>query len=104
MRVDVETQYAVKNPWERCMNMSCIDRLETGAWHKLRLVKSGPRIHGSINGGTVFDFRDSSTDNNGPVLNGGRLFLRQMYKTSIIYRDLAVYSRGEESGIRKPIP
>ncbi len=93
MRTDVETQYMGKNPWGTQLVMGCIPRLKEGEWHRLRLVKVGNRIHGSINGKTVFDRKDDSNSQNGPVLDFGRIGLRQMYKTSMRYRNFVVYEK-----------
>ncbi len=93
MRTDVETQYMGKNPWGRQMLMGCIPRLKEGEWHRLRLVKVGNRIHGSIDGTTVFDVKDDPKTQHGPVLDFGRIGLRQMYKTSMRYRNFVVYER-----------
>jgi hypothetical protein len=57
------------------------------------LVKSGHRIHGSIDQKTVFDVMDDTSANNGPVLNYGRIGLRQMYDTAMRYRNLVVYEK-----------
>ncbi len=92
MRRDVETQYLTKNPWGRRLSYGCIPRLDA-QWHRLRFVKVGRRMHGSIDGRTVFDVTDDPLANNGPVLNFGRLGLRQMYKTTMRYRNLSVHTR-----------
>jgi len=93
MRRDLETQYLAKNPWGWKMHYGCIPRLEENRWHRLRFVKAGPRLHGSIDGRTVFDVTDDGSGNSGPLLNFGRIGLRQMYKTRMSYRNLAVHER-----------
>ena len=93
MRRDVETQYLAKNPWSWKMHYGCIPRLEEDRWHRLRFIKAGPRLHGSIDGRTVFDVTDDGLGPNGPALNFGRIGLRQMYKTTMRYRDLHVWTR-----------
>jgi hypothetical protein len=93
MRRDVETQYFAKNPWAWKMHYGCIPRLEENRWHRLRFVKAGQRLHGAIDGRTVFDLTDDGLGNNGPALNFGRIGLRQMYKTTMRYRNLAVHER-----------
>ncbi len=93
MRKDVETQYFHKNPMMRLLAYGVIPRLERNRWHRLRLVRLGRRLHGSIGGRTVFDVTDSPEDNNGPVYGAGRLALRQMYRTKMRYRDLTVWTR-----------
>ncbi|WKN44955.1 DUF1961 family protein [Tunicatimonas pelagia] len=93
MRTDVETQYVAKNPWHWRMHYSVFPRLEQNQWHRLRLVKIGNRLHGSINGETIFDVEDDASLNNGPVLSLGRIGIRQMYNTAMRYRNLVVYSK-----------
>ena len=94
MRTDVETQYVAKNPFGRRLHSACIPRLEQNRWYRLRFIKAGRRLHGSLDGQTVFDLSDNPFDNNGPVYNFGRIGLRQMYHTALRYRDLVVYQRG----------
>jgi hypothetical protein len=93
MRRDVETQYVSKNPWHWHMHYGCIPKLEVGQWHRLRFVKMGCRLHGSIDGRTVFDVKDDPLANNGSVLNFGRIGLRHMYNTAVRYRNLSVHER-----------
>jgi hypothetical protein len=95
MRTDVETQWVSKNPFARNLHSGCIPRLERDRWHRLRFVKVGNRLHGSINGKTVFDIRDDGFQNHGPVYNFGRIALRQMYKTRMRYRNLVMHTRNE---------
>jgi len=93
MRTDVETQWVSKNPFFRNLHSGCIPRLERDRWYRLRFVKVGPRLHGSIDGKTVFDVRDEPFQNHGPVYDFGRIALRQMYKTRMRYRNLVVHTR-----------
>jgi len=93
MRPDVETQYLAKNPFGRRLHSGTIPRLEQGRWYRLRFVKAGPRLHGSIDGRTVFDVTDNPYENNGPVYNFGRIAFREMYRTALRYRNLAVFQR-----------
>lgn len=93
MRTDVETQYVAKNPFGHRLHYGCIPRLEPHRWYRLRCLKAGPRLHGAIDGETVFDLEDDPFHNNGPVYNFGRIALRQMYHTALRYRNLVVYQR-----------
>jgi hypothetical protein len=93
MRIDVETQYLNKNPWGRNLYVGCIPLPGQNRWIKLRFIKSGSELFGSVDGRTVFDVKDDANENDGPVLNSGRIVLRQMYKTSIRYRNFVIYSR-----------
>lgn len=93
MRTDVETQYLAKNPFGHRLHCACVDRLKQNQWYRLRFIKAGNRLHGSLDGQTVFDVVDSSFANNGPVYNFGRIGLRQMYHTALRYRNLEVWQR-----------
>lgn len=93
MRADVETQYVAKNPFGHRLHYGCIPRLDPNRWYRLRFLKAGPRLHGAIDGQTVFDLNDDPFHNNGPVYNFGRIALRQMYHTALRYRNLVVYQR-----------
>ncbi len=93
MRADVETQVLVKNPWQHPLAFAVRPRLVQGAWHRLRFVKVGSRLHGAIDGQTVFDVQDEPWGGSGPVYNFGRLALRQMYHTTLRYRNFSVWTR-----------
>ncbi|MBL7697322.1 MAG: DUF1961 family protein [Chitinophagaceae bacterium] len=93
MRTDVETQYVNKNPWGKSLFVGCTERLPQNKWIKIRLMKSGKRISGYLDGKKIFDVEDSGFDNNGPLLNSGRVVLRQMYATSMLYRNFVIYQK-----------
>lgn len=96
MRTDVETQYVAKNPFGHRLHASCIPRLEQNRWYRLRFIVAGRRLHGSMNGRTVFDLTDNPYINNGPVYNFGRLGLRLMYATAMRFRNLSIWTRPTE--------
>lgn len=96
MRTDLETQYVSKNSWGKKMYYGCIPRFEQNHWYRLRFVKLGNRLHGSVDGKTVFDITDYPFINNGPVLNFGRIGLRQMYNTTMRYKNFIVYEKNGE--------
>ena len=93
IRTDVETQAVYKNPW-RHLYYGMIPKLEQNRWYRLRLVKIGNRLQGSLDGNIVFDVEDDPHANNGPAYNFGRIALRHMYSTTIRYRNLVVHERG----------
>jgi hypothetical protein len=93
MRTDVETQYVSKNPWAKSLYVGCTKRLEQNRWIKMRFMKTGNRISGYLDGKKIFDTVDSAFTNNGPVYNSGRVVLRQMYATSMMYRNFVIYQR-----------
>jgi len=93
MRTDVETQYVNKNPWGKSLFVGCTKRLEQNKWIKIRFMKTGNRLSGEMDGQKIFDVEDTGFDNNGPLLNSGRIVLRQMYATSMKYRNFKVYQK-----------
>jgi hypothetical protein len=92
----METQVIYKNPWGRHLYYGVIPKIEQHRWYKLRLVKMGSRLQGSLDGRVVFDLRDDASGHTGPVLNFGRIALRHMYHTTVRYRNLVVYERKTE--------
>lgn len=93
MRTDVETQYVNKNPWGKSLFVGCTKRLDQNRWIRIRFMKTGNRISGEMDGRKIFDVEDTAFDNNGPLLNTGRIVLRQMYATSMKYRNFTVYQK-----------
>jgi Domain of unknown function (DUF1961)/Concanavalin A-like lectin/glucanases superfamily len=93
MRTDVETQYVSKNPWGKSLYVGCVPRHEQNRWIKIRFIKIDNKLYGSCDGKTVFEVTDNAYDNNGPVLNSGRVVLRQMYNTAMRYRNFVIYQR-----------
>jgi hypothetical protein len=93
MRTDVETQYVNKNPWGKSLFVGCTQRLGQNKWIKIRFMKTGKRISGELDGRKIFDVEDTGFDNNGPLLNSGRIVLRQMYATSMMYRNFTIYQK-----------
>ncbi|RRJ95612.1 DUF1961 family protein [Opitutaceae bacterium TAV4] len=102
MRTDVETQYLSKNTVGWKLACRCVPRLEQHRWYRLRFIKAGNRLHGSFDGQTVFDLRDNPLTNNGPVYDFGRIALRQMYNTTLRYRNLVVWQRDNDGNSRTP--
>ncbi|MCF7837716.1 MAG: YesU family protein [Candidatus Marinimicrobia bacterium] len=93
-RHDTSTHLLVKNPWMYPLAFGCGPaRLAQGAWHRLRWIQEGPRLRGVLDGLTLFDVRDSARINCGPVYDFGRLALRCMWKTDLIFRNLRVWTR-----------
>lgn len=93
MRTDVETQYVSKNPWGKGMYVGSVPKLEQDRWIKIRFIKIDNKLYGSLDGKTVFVIKDNAFNNNGPVLNSGRVVLRQMYSTTMRYRNFVIYTK-----------
>ena len=91
-RMDMETQYLQKNP-ARNLYIGNIPSLEQDRWYRLRFIKEGDRLCGSIDGQTVFDVTDPPDDGTGASYSFGRIGLRQMFYTRMRYRNLVVYTK-----------
>ena len=100
MRTDVETQYVNKNPWAKSLFVGCTDRLEQHRWIKIRFMKTGNQLTGYLDGKLIFEVEDNAFDNNGPVFNAGRIVLRQMYATSMMYRNFEIYQKNENAPVK----
>lgn len=53
-------------------------------WHKLQMIQIDGKIHGAIN--------DSSRTNTGAILNYGQVALRCMVHTTMVFKNLKVYT------------
>ena len=95
MRTDVETQYLHKNPWGKGLYVGCLPRFEQNRWYKMQMIKKGKHLYGAIDGKLVFDVEEDPYDNNGPLLDRGRVVLRQMYHTAMRYRNFVTYTKNE---------
>lgn len=91
IRTDMETQSVYKNPWGKHLHLGVIPKIEQDKWYKLRMIKIGDRIQGSIDGKIVFDVTDHPDQHHGPVFNFGRIGIRHMYHTGVWHRNLVVY-------------
>ena len=65
------------------------------AVHAVRLIKDGAHIQLLVDGKVVIDFTDDGR-RYGPVLEGGKIGLRQMQWTEAVYRNFRVYELGEQ--------
>ena len=77
----------------RSLHAGSMPRLIQNRWHRLRFVMIGNRLQGSIDGNTVFDVKDNAFQRHGPILDFGRIGLRQMYQTTMRYRNIVVYEK-----------
>ncbi len=93
IRTDMETQSVYKNPWGKHLYLGVIPKIEQNRWYKLRMIKIGNRIQGTIDGKIVFDVTDHPDQHNGPVFDFGRIGIRHMYHTGVRYKNLVVYEK-----------
>ena len=95
-RNDRASHALLKNPWLHGLAFACQPNLiELDQWHTLEFLQEGERLRGAIDNLQIFDVRDSPNTNNGPILNCGRIALRCMIRSKILYRNLEVWNRSQ---------
>jgi hypothetical protein len=93
VRNDVATTFSRKNPFAfRNGFGSAPGPLEVGQWHRAQIVQQEGRIRGAIDGKILLEIDDSSYTNSGCILNYGHIAIRCMLHTSIVFRNLKVYT------------
>ncbi len=94
VRNDGESHALLKNPTMFPLAYRCfIEPQALGTWHRLELVMEGGRIRGAIDGRQVLEATDHSDVNSGPVYFGGRIAIRCMTRTKMLFRNLTVMTR-----------
>ena len=93
-RNDVASHYFKKNPYVWPLAYQCTPNLlSDGEWHRLDFLQEGSRLRGAIDGVTVFDCHDNSHVQNGPVYSFGRVAIRCMLRTHMLFRNLTIKNR-----------
>jgi len=93
MRNDVQNSVLAKNPFGFALSFSALDKpVEYNKWNKLQFLQIGNKLVGAINGIVMVEFTDNSFINNGPVLNSGRIAIRCMLHSKMLFRNLKVYN------------
>ena len=105
VRNDRISHAMIKNPWHRVMGFStrAADLYALNQWHRLQFLQQGNRLQCAVDGDLVLDMQDSSTDNNGPVLNCGRIAIRAMARTQIAFQNIKVFNRPADKLRTPPI-
>jgi hypothetical protein len=67
--------------------------LTMDTWHKIQFLQIENKIIGAIDGIIMFEVTDQGSINNGPVLDFGRIAIRCMLRTKMVFRNLKVYNR-----------
>ncbi|OAQ38947.1 hypothetical protein A5893_12985 [Pedobacter psychrophilus] len=100
MRNDLDNSAIVKEPWNYPMAFGSKSiPLTKDTWHKLQFLQIGNRLIGAIDGIIMFDCKDDGFINNGPVLDFGRIAIRCMLRTKMVFRNLKVYNKnGVQTG------
>jgi hypothetical protein len=96
MRNDVSNSALMKNPFLYPLAFSALNTpVEKNVWHKLKFLQIGNKLTGAIDSVKMVEFTDNSFNNNGPVYNFGRIAIRCMLHSKLLYRNLRVYNRNE---------
>ena len=94
MRNDHANSALMKNPFLYPLSFSALDTpVEKNVWQKLQFLQIGNKLTGAINGIKMVEFTDNGFDNNGPVYNFGRIAIRCMLHSKLVFRNLRVYNR-----------
>ena len=96
MRNDVANSALMKNPFLYPLSFSALNTpVQTGVWQKLQFLQTGNKLIGAINGIKMVEFTDDGFTNNGPVYNFGRIAIRCMLHSKLVFRNVRVYNRSE---------
>jgi hypothetical protein len=99
VRNDVASHAMVKNPFYKPVDFRVQGPLlEVDRWYTLEFRQDGSRILGAIDGMLVIDGTDDFSEGHGPLLSQGRLALRCMCRTDMVFRNLTVETKPRFSG------
>jgi hypothetical protein len=94
MRNDLDNSAFIKQPWNYPLAFGSQDApLTIDTWHKLQFRQIGNKIVGAIDGKIMFECTDDGFINNGPVMEFGRIAIRLMIHSKMVFRNLKVYNR-----------
>lgn len=94
MRNDLDNSAFMKQPWNYPLAFGSQETpLTMDTWHKLQFRQIGNKIVGAIDGKIMFECTDDGFINNGPVLDFGRIAIRLMINSKMVFRNLKVYTR-----------
>jgi hypothetical protein len=94
IRNDVATHAFMKNPYFRGLAYQTMpERLALDTWHRVQLRQDGGRWRGYVDGVRVFDVSDEVSAHAGPIYAAGRIALRNMRNTRMLWRNLRVMTR-----------
>lgn len=96
MRNDNQNSALMKNPFLYPLSFSALTiPVDHSKWHKLQFLQRGNRLIGAINGVITVEATDDGFTNNGPVYNFGRIAIRCMLHSKMLYRNLRVYNKAQ---------
>jgi hypothetical protein len=101
LRKDRTTSLFFKNPRLCARSYQVLpDSLPTNTWHRLRLIQDGRHFRGALNDYQVADFTEDPHDRSGGTYTYGHFSLRNMFKTSFLWRNLKIYIRPPRYEVR----
>lgn len=94
VRNDVSSHALIKNPWGKPIGYRCMTSpIDRSQWHKVQFLQEGAHIRCVMDGMVVIDTFDDATTNSGPVLSFGRIAIRCMVRTKVVFRNLKVFNK-----------
>lgn len=94
VRNDVASHALLKNPWGNPIGYRCMtEPIDRSTWHKVQFLQEGAHLRCIMDGMVVIDCVDNAFSNSGPVLNFGRIAIRCMVRTKVIFRNLKVFNK-----------
>ncbi len=96
MRNDVENSAMMKNPFLYPLSFGSLNTpVKHNVWHKLQFLQIGNKLVGAIDGLIMVEFTDDGFSNNGPVYDFGRIAIRCMLHSKLLFRNLKVYNQSK---------
>jgi hypothetical protein len=94
MRNDLDNSAFMKQPWNFPLAFTSKSKpLTKDTWHKLQFLQIDNKLVGALDGVIMFDCTDEGFTNNGPVLDFGRIAIRLMLRSKMVFRNLKVYNK-----------
>jgi hypothetical protein len=104
VRNDIATGAMLKNPYQYPIGFGTLNHsLSHNEWHKLQLLQIGNKIIGAIDGKIIIQGEDNGFNNNGAVYNFGRIAIRCMIRSKMLFRNIKVYNRNLDFDILESI-
>ncbi|MBC7887356.1 MAG: DUF1961 family protein [Ferruginibacter sp.] len=96
MRNDVENSALMKNPFLYPLSFGSLNTpVKKEVWHKLQFLQINNKLAGAIDGIIMVEFEDDGFSNNGPVYDFGRIAIRCMLHSKLLFRNLKVYNQSK---------
>ena len=87
-----ETYYFAADGKDSAKGTTADAPLAVNEWHELQMLQIDGKIRGVIDGKVLLEIDDSSRTNTGAILNYGHIALRCMVHTSMVFRNLKVFT------------